>query len=50
MHGLLNAVVALCGAAVWLVLLEATDFNGATIGMGLLVGLGMIDRAHRATP
>ncbi len=49
MRGLVRTVIGLGAAALWLVLLEATDFNGATIGVGLLVGFGMIDGIREAT-
>ena len=44
MRGLMGTVIGLGGGALWLLLLEATDFNGVTVGMGVLIGLAAIDR------
>jgi hypothetical protein len=41
-------VMAGCiSALVWLMLLEATDFNAATVGAGILAVLSLTGRMHQ---
>ena len=49
MRRVVKSAIALSGATTWLLILEATDFNGIAVGMGLLVVLGVMDRVHEVT-
>jgi hypothetical protein len=49
MRGLICGAFGVAVAVIWLLLVEATDFNGATIGFGMLLGFGLLDRVREAT-
>jgi hypothetical protein len=50
MSTLIASTIGLFSAALWLVILEATDFNTCAVGLGLLAGMAVIGRTKQDHP